>query len=95
MHETFNLSGNSPSLMEMLNSSVTAGVILNAVSLSILAEFSSCPLALVVSSVYSRLYTYLFCTECSELNIVRRHSTDLVNRCHIEVLNAFFHDCQA
>ena len=43
--------------MEMLNNSVTAGVILNAVSLSILAEMSSCPLAFVVSSVESRLYT--------------------------------------
>ena len=32
-------------------------MILNAVSLSILAEMSSCPLALVVSSVESRLYT--------------------------------------
>ena len=55
--ETFHSSGNSPSLMEMLNNSVTAGVILNAVSLSILAEMSSCPLAFVVSSVESRLYT--------------------------------------
>jgi len=54
--ETFRSSGNSPSLMEILNSSVTAGVILNAVSLSILAEMS-CPLAFVVSSVESRLYT--------------------------------------
>ena len=44
-------------MMEMLNSSVTAGVILNAVSWSILAEISSCPLAFVVSSVESRLYT--------------------------------------
>ena len=43
--------------MEMLNNSVTAGVILNAVSLSILAEMLSCPLAFVVSSVESRLYT--------------------------------------
>ena len=55
--ETFHSSGNSPSLMEILNSSVTAGVIRNAVSLSILAEISSCPLAFVVSSVESRLYT--------------------------------------
>ena len=57
IHETFHSSGNSPSLMEMLNNSVTTGVILNAVSLSILAEMSSCPLAFVVSSVESRLYT--------------------------------------
>ena len=55
--ETFHSFGNSPSLMEMLNNSVTAGVILNAVSLSILAEMSSCPLAFVLSSVESRLYT--------------------------------------
>ena len=54
--ETFHSSGSSPSLMKMLNNSVTAGVILNAVSLSILAEMS-CPLAFVVSSVESRLYT--------------------------------------
>ena len=33
--EAFHSSGSSPSLMEMLNSSVTAGVILNAVFLSI------------------------------------------------------------
>ena len=55
--EAFHSSGSSPSLMEMLNSSVTAGVILNAVFLSILAEMSSFPLAFVVSSVESRLYT--------------------------------------
>ena len=55
--EGFHSSGSSPSLMEMLNSSVTAGVIHNAVFLSILAEMSSCPLAFVVSSVESRLYT--------------------------------------
>ena len=36
---------------------VAAGLILNAVSLSILAEMSSCPLAFVMSSVESRLYT--------------------------------------
>ena len=52
--DIFHSSGNSPIPMEMLNS---AGVILNAVSLSILAEMSSCPLALVVSGVDSRPYT--------------------------------------
>ena len=51
--ETFHSSSNSPSLIEMLNS---AGVI-NAVSLSILAEIWSCPMALVVSGVDSRPYT--------------------------------------
>ena len=62
--ETFHSSGSSPSLMEMLNSSVTAGVILNAVSLSILAEMSPCSSAFVVSSVESRLAIYLFfCAE--------------------------------
>lgn len=52
--ETFHSSSNSPGLMEMLNS---AGVILNAVSVSILAEMWSCPMALVVSGVDSRPYT--------------------------------------
>ena len=56
--ETFYSSGKSPSLMEMLNNSVTAGVILNAVSLSILTEMSSCPLAFVVSSVESMQAIY-------------------------------------
>ena len=62
--EAFHSSGSSPSLMEMLNSSVTNGVIFNAVSLSILAEMSPCSSAFVVSSVESRLAIYLFfCAE--------------------------------
>ena len=64
IRETFHSYGNSPSLMEMLNNSVTAGVILNAVSLNILAEMSSCPLAFVHGVKCRKQAIYLFfCAE--------------------------------
>ena len=46
-------SGNSPSVMDILNRCVTMGVMLKAVSLSILAEMSSGPFAFVMSRLDS------------------------------------------
>ena len=50
MTACFHSTGNSPTSSEILNSLVTAGAILVAVSLSIFAEIPSAPLALVTSS---------------------------------------------
>jgi len=49
----FHSSGKTPRLIDILNSFVTAEVILRAVSFSILVEISSWPLDLVVSRVES------------------------------------------
>ena len=48
--DTFPSSGSSPSKIDMLNIFLTTSVILRAVFTSIIAEISSSPLDLVVSS---------------------------------------------
>ena len=48
-HTVFHSLGSSPEVRDTLNSLVTAGVILRAVFLSMIAEMSSWPFAVVVS----------------------------------------------
>ena len=57
IRDTFHSSGSSPSEIDMLNILATASVILRDVLLSIIAEISSFPLDLVVSSECRRLQT--------------------------------------
>ena len=57
--EVFHSFGTSPSLIDLLNSIVSPLAILVAVALSMVAEISSGPLALVVSSESSS------CLSCS------------------------------
>lgn len=54
----FHSQGISPCLIEMLNIWVITGVILRADILSILAEISSCPQALLQSTLFKRVNTY-------------------------------------
>ena len=53
----FHSEGITPNLIEVLKSLVTADVMLRAVSLSIRAEMSSCPLALLQSRPHKRSKT--------------------------------------
>ena len=71
--DIFYSSGSSPSEIDVLNSLVTASVILRAVFWSMIAEIASSPLDLVVSSERRRVYT------SSEHRMLSRESSGLTD----------------